>query len=86
MIEIKEAYCKVLKKHPNEFVHVVNEFKDNYAFLLLNKGEIVGPATFFCDYTVVNKETGNITEEVPMFEDIFQGDFKQYTREELERL
>lgn len=86
MVTAKQAYEKVLKKHPHEYVHMMNEFAENYAFLLMNKGEVVGPATFFCEYTIVNKETGDVTEEVPAFDSAFQGNYKQYTMEDLEGL
>lgn len=86
MVSLKQAYQNVLNKHPDEYVHCVNEFEGCYAFILLNKGEVAEGVTFFCEYTVVNKESGKMFEHVWIVDDMVQGDYKQYTKSDLERL
>lgn len=36
----------------------MNEFEECYAYVLLNKGDVLQPATFVAYYTIVMKETG----------------------------
>jgi hypothetical protein len=65
---------------------VVNEFKDAYYFVLLNDGEVVGPTTFVFWMPSVIKETGELIEDSCGLEEMAQGDYKQYTASDLERL
>lgn len=86
MISLKEACRTILSVNPDKYIHVANEYKDVYAFILMNKGENVNESTGILLMSTVDKKTGQITDNLFGFEDVFQGDFKQYTREELERL
>lgn len=86
MITLKDACQKVLSKHPDEYIHAVNEYEQAYEFVLLNKGEQMTETIGFLFTTIVNKKTGNITEGQLLGEYGFGETFKHYTREELERL
>lgn len=86
MVSLKEAYQKVIYAHPDEYVHCINEFKDCFAFILLNKGEDAKGVTFFSEYTVVKKESGQILEHIFIIDDMVQGEYKQYTKSDLDTL
>lgn len=84
MINLKEACKLILSKEPDKYIYVVNEYKDVYEFILLNKGEDAASATFLINTTVVNKHTGVIEDGLLGIGEAVQGDFKHYTKEELE--
>ena len=86
MITLKEACQTILSTHPNKYIHVVNEYEKVYAFVLMNKGELVNESTGLLFFTTVDKETGLITDRVWGIDDTVQGDYKQYTQEDLENL
>ncbi len=79
MITLEDACQKVLAQHPNEYIHVVNEYKDFFMFILLNNDEKVCSLTFFWEGTEVNKKTGEIIEHVDLFDKMLDGDYKQYS-------
>ena len=80
MTNLKEACQKVLPKHPNEYIHVVNEYEQAYEFVLLNKGEQMTPTTGLLFAPIVNKETGDITEDLILGEYGPGKTFKQYNQ------
>lgn len=86
MISLKDACKKVLSEHPGKYIHVVNEYDEVYAFILMNDGEQVTETTGILVPTTVYKETGEMTDDLWLYEDVFQGDYKQYTRQDIERL
>lgn len=86
MISLKDACQKVLSEHPGKYIHVVNEFDDVYAFILMNNGEQVTGTTGILVPTTVYKETGEMTDELLGYEDVFQGEYKQYKQEKLRDL
>ena len=86
MISLKDACQKILSRHPDEYIHVVNEYETVYAFILLNKGEKSEDCTGIFFASTVDKQTGEIEDDRLLIEDIFSGDFKQYTRKDLEGL
>jgi hypothetical protein len=86
MITLKEACQKVLAMHPNEYIHVVNEFEGAFMFALQNKGEEVTGVTCFEPFPMVDKKNGKVVEGFYGIEDIFQGDYKQYRGSDLEEL
>lgn len=84
MITLKDAAALVLSKHPDKYIHVVNEYDDWYQFVLLNNGETVGPMTFIFYTPAVNKHTGVLNDEATIMDDFTEGDYKQYTKEDIE--
>lgn len=86
MIELKKACQNILSRYPGKYIHAVNEFESVYAFILLNEGEKIEECTGILPFTVMDKQTEQITENLIGFEDVLQGEYKQYTRKELEGL
>ena len=86
MVDLKQACDKVLSVHPGEYIHVVNEYEDAYQFILLNEGEEMTGATFVFNTPGVIKSTGILIDDACDMDDIFKGDYKQYTRSDIERL
>ena len=90
MITLKDACKKVLSEHPGQYIHVVNEFEEAYAFVLLNEGEDIRGVTGILIPTTVYKETGEMTDDLlfyeKFYEDVLQGNYKQYKQEELRNL
>ncbi len=78
MVALYEATKKVLSMHPNEYVHVVNEYKDVYQFMLMTVGEDVTGTTFIARTPAVNKRTGEVIDNACIVDDMFQGDYKQH--------
>lgn len=76
----------VLKKHENEYIHAVNEFDNAYQFVLLNNGE--DPSTVSCVYwsPAVVKSTGELIDDAYFGHPIFQGEYIQHTRDEIESM
>ena len=67
MISLKEACIKVLDSHPGQYVHVVNEFQHVYAFVLLDDGTTFRDYSIICGFTTVNKQTGEMEDDVAPF-------------------
>jgi hypothetical protein len=86
MITLKDAVELVLSKHPDQYIHGVNEYDDWYQFILLNKGETIGPMTFIFHTPAVNKRTGVLNNEATIMDDFTEGDYKQYSKEDIESL
>jgi hypothetical protein len=86
MVSLKEACQKVLARHPKEYIHLVNEYKDVYEFSLRNKGEKAEGMTVEYDVPVVDKKNGKLIDPVSVLDKRLQGDYKQYTVSDLERL
>jgi hypothetical protein len=86
MVSLKEACDKILKANPGQYIHVVNEYKDVYQFVLLNEGESIRYVTFIPYTPAIMKDTGECLMDVCGSEEIFNGDYKQYTASDLERL
>ena len=86
MINLKEACQIISSKYPGEYIHVVNEFETVFGFILLKKGENISEITGILPVSTVNKKTGEVTDNLWGYEDVFQGDYKQYTQSDLERL
>lgn len=86
MIDLKTACQNILSKYPNKYIHVVNEFDNVYGFILLNKEEKINECTGIFKITAMDKQTGQIMDDLLGFEAIFEGDYKQYTQKELERI
>ena len=86
MIGLKEACNKILSNHPGEYIHVVNEFETVYAFVLLNEGETIDTIDCLITFSTVDKRTGEISDGLLGYEDVFQSEYRQYTREDLRGL
>lgn len=86
MIGLREACQEILKKHPDEYIHVVNEYEDAFQFCMLNKGEDATDTTFIFWTPTVYKSDGRIDEEIHILDDKLNGEFTQYTREEIESI
>lgn len=86
MISLKEACQKILSRHPGEYIHVVNEYSDGYEFILLNEGEEMTNAVGLILCSTVNKHTGEIQNNLLAHEVSYEGEYKQYTRNEIEGL
>ena len=86
MIGLKEACQIILSKHPGQYIHIANEYKDVYAFILMNEGERVTETTGILFMSTVDKTTGNVVDNLLGHEAVFKGDFKQYTRKDIEGL
>lgn len=86
MIGLKEACEKILSNHPGEYIHIVNEFETIYAFILLKDGYTIDTIDCLLMVSIVDKRTGAITEGLLGHEEVFQGDYRQYTREDLRGL
>ena len=86
MINLKEACQIILSKHPGKGIHVVNEWENVFEFILLNKEEIGSKPSGILPISTVNKKTGEVTDNLWGYEDVFQGDYKHYTHSDLERL
>ena len=83
MTTLLDACKLVLSKHPDQKIHVVNEYKDVYQFMTINKNEVVGPYTFFGDTPYVIKQTGELIEEASITDSVFDGDFNQHFASEI---
>ena len=77
MITLKEAYNKVLYKHPKEYVHHVNEYNNYYQFILLNEGEKITDNLFIFNTPAVNKQTGELINDATIVDDIFKGNYER---------
>ncbi len=86
MINLKDACLKVLRAHPNEYIQIVNEYRDVFQFGLLNAGEKMTPQTAIICSPAVVKETGELINDTYFGHPIFQGDYIQHTRGEIESL
>lgn len=86
MITIKDAYQKILSKHPDEYVHVANEYESVYGFILLHKRELATDTLGLLMFSTVDKHTGNITDDLLLGEGGLNGPYKQYTQKDLEGL
>lgn len=86
MVALKQACLDVLKNHSSKRIHIVNEYERFYQFLLLNKSEKVTGWTFIGLCTIVDKESGQIIEDVSIADDRFFEPYKQYLEEDLEKL
>lgn len=86
MIGLKEACQKILTYHPGEYIHVVNEYSDGYEFILLNKGEEMTDAVGLILCSTLDKHTGEIQNNILAHEVLFKGQYKQYTRNDIEGL
>lgn len=87
MISLKDACQKVLSNHPDEYIHIVNEYDGIYEFVLLKKGERITETTGLLFAPIVNKQTGEIIEGFLLGEYTFGNEIlKQHTHSQLERL
>ncbi len=86
MVNLTEACQIILATHPNEYIHVVNEYENVFQFILLNKGEEVTDTTFVFWTPTINKIDGKCIEDVCGIEDVFQGEYTQYSRDEIESI
>lgn len=91
MVTLKEACKEVTSKHPKEYIAIVSELENVYAFTLLNKGEKIENCTFLPWLTIVDKMDGTVTDgilisEEPVANEIIRGDYKKYTTQDLEKL
>lgn len=86
MFGLKEACQKVLTKHPGEYIHIVNEFNDSYQFVLLNNGEDANSVSCIYWSPAIIKSNGELIDDAYFGHPIFQGEYTQYTRTEIENL
>lgn len=86
MIGLKEACQVILKEHPNEYIHVVNEYEDAFQFCMLNKGEEITDTTFIFWTPTVYKSDGRIDESVHILDRKLLGKYTQHTREEIDSI
>ena len=84
MIGLKEAYEKFKQTHPNEYVHIVNEFPEYYRFFLVPNGKKWEDLMWgLYGGTQVDKDTGKMTENTVLG---LEAPIHQYRREDLEKL
>lgn len=85
MITLKDACKKILAARPNQYIHCVNEFEKAFAFVMVPEGmtRLEMGGTFYAD--AVDKEDGAV-RKTWMDDELFQGNYKQYSRSEIERL
>lgn len=86
MIGLKEACQVILKRHPNEYIHVVNEYEDAFQFCMLNNGEELTDTTTIFWTPTVYKSDGRIDEKIHILDDKLNGEYIQHTRDEIESL
>lgn len=86
MVSLKEACLKVLHAHPDEYIQIVNEYTDVFQFGLLNVGEKMSSQTAIICSPAVIKATGKLIDDTYFGHPIFQGEYTQYTREEIESI
>lgn len=85
MVTLKEA-CEIAKKAlPGYYIHCVDEFENVYLFVMVLNGRTITEMDCGTAADIVDKRTGKYE-----FSDIgdkrLQGDYKQYRREDLEKL
>ncbi len=85
MITLKDACKKILAARPNRYIHCVNEFKESFEFMMIPKGMTPNDMNGTLCSDAVDKEDGAV-RETWMGDELFQGDYKQYSRSEIERL
>jgi len=76
MITLDEAKKIVLEKHPKEYIYLINDYADFWAFVLLNKGEKFTNTTFVAEDPIVYKSDGRFEDNVPLFDPRLLGNFK----------
>lgn len=85
MVSLIDACKIVISQFPNKYIHVVNEHETVYAFVLIDKGVKMTGQYGIVLFTIVSKASGAVEEGYLGIEDELQGDYKQYTAEDLER-
>lgn len=85
MVTLKQACDIVLSEFPHQYIIQVNEFEDEFAFVMMNVGEIGGPS-IIVEWPVVMKHDGKLRPAVDFINDEFDRDFLVHTKEEIEEL
>ena len=85
MITLKEACQKMLAARPGEYIYLVNEFKESFEFIMVPDGmKRTDMGGTLCS-DAVDKKDGKV-RDTWAGDELFQGDYKQYTMEDLEGL
>lgn len=85
MVTLKEA-CQIMKKvRPNEYIHVVNEFETAYLFGMVRNGTKPTEQSWGLTADIVDKRTGEY-QFSNLGDERLQGNYKQYSTEDLEKL
>lgn len=86
MTTLQEAIAIVKKAHPNEYIHAVNEHRDVFQFILLDNGTKMDKYTFVWNTPLVSKQTGKLDDTAYLWDERCSGDYKQYSKDDLEGL
>lgn len=85
MITLKEACKKILEARPNQYIHCVNEYEETFAFVMVPNGYTRDDLGGTLCADAVDKKNGHV-RETWFGDELFQGDYKQYTAKDLEGL
>ena len=86
MITLKNAISLVMRAHPDEEIQVVNEYNEAFQFILLPKGEEIGSMSFVYNTPGVDKVTGELLDGANMLSKCFIGNYRQYSKKDIESL
>ncbi len=86
MISLKDACTLVLKNNPGQYIHVVNEYEKAYEFYVLGIGTTIENYGLMLSTIAVEKQTGQYLGYISICDPLYDGPYKQYTKEYVEDL
>ena len=86
MISLRDACELVLKDNPECYISCVNEYEKVYEFIVLGKGIRIEDYGLMLSTIAVEKETGVYLGWISIADPLYDGPYKQYTKEYIEDL